>query len=226
MEARSVAMLVLVLVLAACGGGGPDGSSSDDTPSGDGAADTSSEAEAGAGDLGSGGEVVDPQPPGQATVSVDGQEWAFTEPGATACTIATDAIGFSFRIGDNEVTLGGGANLYDTGWLGGIDLRVADPDGADGPVTYFPDLAADGAGIAIDGDSMSYSGPMQMQPPNDGSNPPPEDVGDGTISVTCGRSAPAEVRRPCRVPTEPGAGRRSPASTTVVSRRCGGPRPR
>ena len=39
--------------------------------------------------------------------------------------------------------------------------------------------------MAVDGDSFSYSGPMMKRPPNDGSNPPPVDVGDGLVSVTC-----------------------------------------
>ena len=95
-------------------------------------------------------------------------------------------ITFSFRIGDNEVTLGAGANRYETGWLGNIDMTVANPDGEEGPISYFPDLAEHGdAGLAFDGNSMSYSGPMQKSPRNDGSNPPPIDVGDGVISVTC-----------------------------------------
>jgi hypothetical protein len=161
----------LVLVLAACGGG----DSASDEASGDN----------GSGSAASSGDVVDRQAPGQATASVDGQNFTFTEPGALDCTITEDAITFSFRIGDNEVTLGGGANLYDTAWLGNINLRVANPEGEDGPVGYFPDLAMNGDAVAIDGDSMSYSGPMQKQPPNDGSNPPPVDVGDGKISVTC-----------------------------------------
>lgn len=108
------------------------------------------------------------------------------EAGALDCKVAEDAITFSFRIGDNEVTLGGGANHYDEGWFGSIDLRVANPQGEEGPVSYFPDLATNSDSVAVDGNSMSYSGPMQKQPPNDGSNPPPVDVGDGTISVTCG----------------------------------------
>jgi len=119
-------------------------------------------------------------------VTVDGQDFTLTEPGALECSIAEDAITFSFRIGDNEVTLGGGANLYDTGWLGSVDLRVANPTSEPGPISYFPDLAVNGDGIAIDGASMSYTGAMQKQPANDGSNPPPVDVGQGTISVTCG----------------------------------------
>ena len=119
-------------------------------------------------------------------VMVDGQEYTLTDPGAIACTIEQDSLTFSYRIGDNEVTLGGGANLYDTGWLGGVDLRVANPASEPGPINYFPDLAAHGDAVAIDGASMSYSGPMQKQPANDGSNPPPIDVGDGTISFTCG----------------------------------------
>ena len=119
-------------------------------------------------------------------VTVDGQDFTLTEPGALECSIAEDAITFSFRIGDNEVTLGGGANLYDTGWLGSVDLRVANPTSEPGPISYFPDLAVNGDGIAIDGASMSYTGPMQKQPANDGGNPPPVDVGQGTISATCG----------------------------------------
>jgi hypothetical protein len=153
--------------------------------------DDSGEAQSDGGDGGTavasgGAEVVDPQPPGQAKAVVDGREFTFTEPGALDCLIAEGSLTFSFRIGDNEVTLGAGANRSDTGWLGSIDLRIANPDGEDGPVSYFPDLAANGDAVAIDGNSMSYSGPMQKQPPNDGSNPPPIDIGNGTISVTCG----------------------------------------
>ena len=169
-------MVAVVLVLAACGGDDDAGDSATETTASDG----------GSQDAPSGGAVVNPQPPGQAMVTVDGQDFTLTEPGALECTIAQDAITFSFRIGDNEVTLGAGANLYDTGWLGAIDLRVANPTGEPGPISYFPDLAANGDGITIDGASMSYTGPMQKQPANDGSNPAPVDVGQGTISVTCG----------------------------------------
>ena len=166
---------VVVLVLSACGG--DDASTSDsDSSSGD----------SGSQGAPAGGDVADRQPAGQATVTVDGQEFTLTEPGALECTVTPDAITFSFRIGDNEITLGAGANLYDAGWLGSIDLRIANPAGEAGPVNYFPDLATNGVGIVVDGDSMSYSGPMQKQPANDGTNPPPVDVGDGTISVTCG----------------------------------------
>lgn len=164
----------MVLVLGACGGDDAGSNSTNDT------VQEGSTGEA------SGGVVVAPQPPGQAMVMVDGQEYTLTDPGAIACMIAQDSLTFSYRVGDNEVTLGGGANLYDTGWLGGIDLRVANPAGEPGPITYFPDLATHGDAVAIDGASMSYSGPMQKQPANDGSNPSPIDVGDGTISVTCG----------------------------------------
>lgn len=164
----------VVLVLAAC---------SDDA--GDSATDTAPGDEESQG-ASAGGSVVNLQPPGQATVMVDGQEFTLTEPGALECSITQDAITISFRIGDNEVTLGGGANLYDAGWLGSVDLRVAIPAGEPGPISYFPDLAAHGDGIVIDGVSMSYVGPMQKQPANDGSNPPPVDVGQGTISATCG----------------------------------------
>ena len=174
MRRTSIVVATVVLVLGACGGDDAGNTSTGDATQG-----------SNTGEASAGGVIVDLQPPGQAMVMVDGQEYTLTDPGALACTIGQDAITFSFRIGDNEVTLGGGANLYDDGWLGGIDLRVANPADEPGPISYFPDLAAHGDGIAVDGESMSYSGPMQKQPANDGSNPPPIDVGDGTISVTC-----------------------------------------
>lgn len=55
--------------------------------------------------------------------------------------------------------------------------------GEPGPISYFPDPAADGDALVIDGNSASYSGPMQKQPANDGSNPASVDVGNGVISV-------------------------------------------
>ncbi len=65
-------------------------------------------------------------------------------------------------------------------------MIVANPAGEGGPVTYSPatDAMTDAA-FAFDGNSMSYSGPMQKTPPNDGSNPPPIAVGEGTITITC-----------------------------------------
>lgn len=128
---------------------------------------------------------MNPQPAGRAFVDVDSVQYTLEEPGGLDCAITDEAITFSFRIGDNEVTLGAGANRYDTGCIGSITLDVANPEGEPGPISYFPDLAADGDGLAIDGNSASYSGPMQKQPANDGSNPAPVDVGDGVISVTC-----------------------------------------
>jgi hypothetical protein len=167
-------LLALALVLAACGGGD---SGEDDT-------DTGTESNE-SGDSGSGsGDVVDQQPAGQAYASVDGQEFTFDTPGPSDCIIEPEILTFSFVIGDNSVTLAGGANLYEDGWLGNVNLRLINDEGL--PVSYYPDDGAMDAGVAIDGDSMSFSGPMLMQPPNDGSNPPPVSAGDGTISVTCG----------------------------------------
>lgn len=194
---RHLTIALVALGLAACGGGSDDGSadpepaSADDTslPAGDDDAadddaagdDTAGDDDAGSGD---GGDVVNPQPAGQAFVSVDGLEYTMQEPGALECTISDESITFSFRIGDNEVTLGAGANLYEE-WLGNIQLVVANPAGEAGPIGYSPDLAANGSGLVIDGSSASYSGPMQKQPANDGTNPPAVDVGDGIFSVTC-----------------------------------------
>jgi len=150
------------------------------------AADTSGEPDAGGDAPDSADQPVSPAAPGQATVAVDGQEWTLTEPGAIGCSIAEDMVSFSFVMGDNEVTLGGGANRSDGAWLGSIDLRVLGADTDLGPAAYYPDLAANGDAVTIDGERLTYAGPMLRQPPNDGSNPPPEDAGSGTISVTCG----------------------------------------
>lgn len=170
---RRLALIVsVVLLLAACGGGDSSGDSGDDSSGGGSDGGSSS------------GAVVDRQPAGQAMASVDGQEFTFDTPGLSECNVEPDTFTFSFVIGDNEVGLAGGANLYDDGWLGDITLRVLDSDGL--PVQYFPDQGGLDSGVAIDGDSISYSGPMLKRPPNDGTNPPPEDVGSGTISVTCG----------------------------------------
>ncbi len=174
---RRVTMLTaLLLILAACGGGSADSNASGDASSGDGGKAATS----------SGGSVVDQQPPGQAKATVDGQEFTFTEPGAVDCSVSDEAITISFRIGDNEVTLGGGANLYDTGWLGGIDLTVFNPEGEDAPITYQANFAENGDSVAIDGDSISYSGPIMRNDPDDPTNIDGISAGNGTISATCG----------------------------------------
>ena len=167
---RLVLLISLAVALAACGGG--DGGSQND--SADGGDDD--------GGAASGG-VVNVQPAGRAFVSVDGEEFTFDTPGLADCNVEPDTFRFSYVIGDNEVGLAGGANLYEDGWLGDITLRVIRDNL---PYQYFPDRDNLDDGIAINGDSISYSGPMLMRPPNDGTNPPPESVGDGTISVTCG----------------------------------------
>lgn len=164
-------VMAVLLSCVACGGAGE----ADDGAGG---------GEAEGGSAGGGG-VVDQQPPGQAFVSVDGHELTLEVSPAVDCSVSPDGISYSFWVGDNSIVLGGGANLYDTGWVGSINLRIAEPEGQDGPVSYSPDIAANGDRIAIEGNSMSYSGPMRKQPPNDGTNPPLEDVGDGTFSVTC-----------------------------------------
>jgi hypothetical protein len=184
---RVLGLTLFVVGVTACGGD-DDASDAPSEPAAAGddtsGSDSGEDGEGGNG-AGSGGAVVSRQPAGQALVSVDGQEFTLTEPGALACTLTEDSITFSFRIGDNEVTLGAGANRTDDDWFGGVDVRVANPSGEDGPIAYFPELPANSSGMAVDGDSFSYSGPMLKQPPNDGSNPPPIDVGEGTISITC-----------------------------------------
>lgn len=166
--------------MSACGSDASDGSENDD-------AAIDSVDDDGTGN--SAGTIDDAPPSGQATASVDGLDLTFELPGAVACSISNDSLTYSYRIGDNEVTLGGGMNRVDGGWMGSISLRVANPVGEQGPVTYSP--APGEAGVldaslfTIDGDTAAYVGPMLKQPANDGSQPPQVDVGMGSIIATC-----------------------------------------
>jgi hypothetical protein len=194
MKSRMTLTLVLLLSLTACGddsGGDTAGRSSDDgtvasdSDSGTAATDSADSGDAGS-DSGSGGSggVVDPQPPGNAIAVVDGQEFAFDLPGGLACQVSEEEFSFSFRIGDNEVVVGGGATRSNGEWFGSVSLQVF----ADNNVTdYSANVIDNPSAIAIDGNSVSYSGPMEKRAPTeDGSVPEPEDVGNGTISFTCG----------------------------------------
>lgn len=189
MKRLLVAMLVAVALLGACGDDdGEEASSSeaasdvDSGSAGDGMADDAD------GDNASGGAVVGPAPAGQAMASVDGQEITFDEVLAGGCSISDEAITYGFAAADGVTTLGAGLNHMDGEWMGSIAVDVPNPDG-EGVIGYYP-APVEGASLAegsvvVDGSSMSYSGPMLMQPPNDGTNPPPVDIGDGTISATC-----------------------------------------
>lgn len=175
--------ITALALLTACGLGPPDSSGTDDSSAGGGDSSTSS------GDAGGGtsGQVANPQPAGTAYVQVDGLEITLTDAGGLQCSVSTESVTFAFREGDNAITLGGGMNATDGGWMGSIDFRIADPESEPGPITYFPamtDGLVDGD-VGIDGASFSYSGPMMKQPPNDGSNPDPVTAGDAVISITC-----------------------------------------
>ena len=182
MKRTTTVMALGLMLIAACGGGAATGD-----PSGteaDAASPTTAGSATTAGAATGDGQVVAQQPPGQAMVSVDGREFTFDTTGPADCRIEPGSFSFSWIIGDNEVTLGGGGDVYDDDWLASIVLRLSNADGE--PISYEPDRDHLNDGIAIAGDSFSYSGPMLIQPPNDGSAPPPEPVGDGTISATCG----------------------------------------
>lgn len=188
---RLMMTAAMALAVVACGGGddsadsGTTGAEEIGGAQNDGSTENADDAAAETGDAATDAGVVDAAPPGQAAVSVDGLELGFTEPGGVGCSIEDDSFSFSFRIGDNEITLGAGVIRAEDEWMGAIEMVVADPDGEDGPVAYFPDLAGDGASVVVEGSSMSLVAPFMKQPPQDGSNPAPVDVGEGTISVTC-----------------------------------------
>ena len=175
----------IILAVAACAGGnGPAASQ----PAGGGGGGEPT-APANGGNTGVGGNVIDPQPPGHAKVSVDGVEYTFESPVLLTCRIG-DGFSYSFFSDDGLVTLVAGAqDLGEHGWGGNITFTVTDaePDPESGEqvfvtyVVFMPDVAA--STMAFEGNSMSFSGPMLKQTP--GSVPPGEDAGTGTISVTC-----------------------------------------
>jgi hypothetical protein len=175
----------IVSIISACGGE-PGGT---DEPTGDGQSTAPGDGDSNGAP--SSGNVINPPPPGQATVSVDGQEFTFEQMGPVTCTVEEGEFGFSYFIGDNEVTLGGGGFYSDeVGWGGSISMFVAGPpeEGETGGSTYAVALPeVDESTLAFDGKSMSYSGPMERQfyDPDSETGSGVEDVGTGTVSVTC-----------------------------------------
>jgi len=76
--------------------------------------------------------------------------------------------------------------MSNNGWFGSIEVRIANPEGEPGPISYFPDFQDLPDGVAVEGDSFSYSGPMMKQTPIENGNvPDPLDVGSGVVSATC-----------------------------------------
>lgn len=178
--------VALLLVGTSCGGDtSVSAITASATTEGSDAAITVADGGDASGDDGEANSVVDAAPPGQALVTVGDQALTFELPGGVACNIEGEEFGFSFRIGDNEVTLGGGGFHSDSGWGGDVSLQIPEPEGETGVTQYFIDLAENGDQLKIDGNSLTYSGPWMLRPPNDGSNPPPVDAGEGRLSVTC-----------------------------------------
>lgn len=190
-----VAVVVMLVALGACGDDEGDSNASDVVSDSDGNAgaepdaDDSGESDSADGDA-PGSPAGEAPRPGTATASVDGLDLTFDVPNALSpCSIGDDSITFAFGVDGEELTLAAGANRVDGGWMGSIALDVANPDGETGPIAYYPAPGENGvldeSLFTVDGSTMSYSGPMLKQPANDGSQPPPVEVGDGTIRATC-----------------------------------------
>jgi hypothetical protein len=176
---KRIAILMSIVLMTGAGCGSGDAAVGDSTAPAAGEAGQSapargSEADAPESDLDIAGAVVDLQPPGQASISVDGIELTLDEPGGTGCSIGENEFGCSFRTAVNAITLGGGgASSEGDGWNGAIRLVVGDPY-----TEYVVDLTQFGEShLAFSGSSMSYEGPWVK-----GAG---EDAGTGTISVTC-----------------------------------------
>lgn len=174
---RKLALLTaLIMAIAACGGSGTDPETEGDQNA---PAQDSDGGEREAPPVSP--DVVDRQPSGQAHVVVDGLDYTFDTFGPSDCNVESFQFGFSFIIGENEVSLTGGGTSNIQEWATNLAMRVfnATDDGA--PVTYANPVGSGSDGLAIDGNSVSYSGPIEKKVPN----ADPVDVGEGTISVTC-----------------------------------------
>lgn len=174
MKNRLAFLVALAIAFSACGGGdsgsGAQGAGEDPPAESDGGA--------------SAGNVVDPQPPGQAMASVDGREYTLTMTGGLPCAASADEFNFSYIIGDNDVVLGGGVSIVGGEWFGSVTLQIFENEGI---TSYSAKILDNPGGVAVDGQSFSYSGPMEMTVPStDGSYSEPVDVGNGTFSATCG----------------------------------------
>lgn len=176
---RTATLCLAIVLMAGCGADGSGRAASetvnDDEPASSAPADGGGNgAEPSVAASLGGGSVVDPQPAGQASVSVDGIEVTLDELGATSCSIGDGEFGFSFVTADNAMTLGAGGVFTDgSGWTGQLRLVVADPYNE-----YVVDLTqVDASNLAFSGRSMSYQGPWIR-----GAG---EDAGTGTVSVTC-----------------------------------------
>jgi hypothetical protein len=169
--------VISILALAACGG------ATETVDSGAGAGGGGAAPTAAGGAAGSGGEVVNRQPPGTGYASVDGQELTLDTPGGLACKVTDDEFGFSFIRGDNEIGFGGGASISGGQWFGSLTLQFF---GEDGATVYAAKVVDHPEGIAVDGNSVSYAGPMTLSTPAPaGEVSEPVDIGDGVFSATC-----------------------------------------
>lgn len=165
------------MVLAACGGD-DSGPTTTAAANDNDASQTSSESSNDNSSDSGGGQVVDVQPPGQASASVEGEQYTFDTVGPVGCDITDSEFNVGFLKGDNEVSFIAGGSGSGSDWRGRIDVNVQTTDGI---VNYFAELSS--GAVAVDGQSMSYSGEWQVLRPGESEA---QSVGDGTLSVTCG----------------------------------------
>lgn len=110
---------------------------------------------------------------------MDGEDYDFDTVGPVGCSLSDDEVNFGFLVGDNEVGLVGGATRSGSGWQGRIDLTV---QGDSGVVNYFTDFTDGDGVVAVDGDSLSYTGEWELL---SGGGSDAESVGEGTVALTC-----------------------------------------
>jgi hypothetical protein len=171
LRSRVTMVAALVVLTAACGSGEEGDTASDSASNGtrveeQGESDSSS------------GAVVNPASPGQATVTLEGEDYTLDTIGPVGCTIEGSAFEFSFLMGDNEINLVGGGDASASTFNFNLSFQE------EGGITQYAadHLSGDSGTLTVDGSSMSYVGSMS-ELVEGGER---ESVGEVTISATCG----------------------------------------
>ncbi len=169
----------LTLVVSACGGGSGDEPGLGEVFDGIGDAAGENDNDGGGGIPGAGeaGAVTVTADPSVARVEVDGQTIEFTVPGSVhhSCYIDEDRVSINYQQTESGDLLIQGQNLGD-GWL--LNLTVVP---LDSNIQYGASLPGNG-NLGIDGEALSYEGPVDKVEDRDIANASQVDV---ELAVNC-----------------------------------------
>jgi hypothetical protein len=166
---RLIVAAAMLVVLAACGGDGDGGESDAGGSSGTSAAQNNGGSDA--------GNVVNPQPSGQAEVVLPDETYTVAGVGAAGCTVDGSEFEMSFVTADNSLGLIFGGDTSASRYS--INFTIL--SGGRQTLYTVNTVRGDSGSVAVDGDSASYSGPMFLELEGGERTL----VGDVTVSATC-----------------------------------------